>query len=181
MPVSAENRSAYKKDRAARHAQAPTTSPAYRHLPMEDVRMLRALLDAERTSAGYCARVLRTRIDALAEDLGAPLSASLGRALDQAGIDEDRLSLLPGSRPRPAVDPAWAWQTAATMPGDAAYTLLQRAETAALDYEQALGVRHAEVTVEMLGRYHAEPLLALDLLPEPLRDFYLVNVAERLA
>jgi hypothetical protein len=155
---------------------APSLSPAYAHLSVEDLRASRAALADEENKVSYWRRILQARLDVVVSGTAARAveHERLAPVLATERISAGRAALvqvLPvdGIPPLPRLGELWDRQVATDDElGRAAFAHdLQAAEGEPSAYRSALHERIAEVTGELIARYREDPSLCLSALPLP--------------
>ncbi len=173
---AAERRKARKAARAA--VPPPERDAAYDHLSLDDLRSMKAELQAEETRVSYWRRIVQARLDLIGSQGrdGEPVAKLREVLADAAGshrriahLSVDQVDDVP---PLPDLSELWARQIDPS--NKTKLAKLTKDLTAA---EQELSVLRNElfrlidgVTHELIARYREDPGLALAILPgDPMR------------
>ena len=151
---------------------APTSSEAYDHLSLDDLRALRHNLNEQETRVSYWRRILQARIDLLIarDDKGAV--SNLSHVLADGPSSHRRLAHItidPIDDVAPLPDLPRLWSRVADPANaaevDALVADLRDAERRVSELRSELFVRIDSVTAELIARFHDNPSLALVALP----------------
>jgi hypothetical protein len=160
---------------ARAHVVAPELDPAYDHLTLSELRLLRQRLSEEESRISYWRRIIQARIDvnnSTTPKKGRDLVGGLGRILVDAHATPRRLaaiSVKPIDQVAPLPDLAELWERIVDPNDEAAMAkwseelLLAESELSQLRVD--LHCRIDEATGQLIARYHTDPSQALSTLP----------------
>jgi hypothetical protein len=162
--------------RTAARAVAPTRSPAFAHLSLDELRTYRQTLLVEEDRVSYWRRILQARLDLLrAGETRSPDDVGqLRSVLGSEQVNDRRqalVTIVPADDVPPLPDLARLWATSPDPRDAAAQAVLDyelaTAETELSAYRSALHRRLSAATLELIARYREQPRLCLRALPLP--------------